>query len=709
MKAIKNYLWMVAVTMMAVFLGACSSDDMTVNEAPIRKSQVLTLVTTLSPITENANMRSTMTDNGTSISTAWEVDDKIWVNYEDTGGNNLVAKGTVSAVDGEGKATITVDLVDPKDGSDIMFGFPYDHWTEAKDVRVDQVGTLDDINQNHAAISGSGTLTVAGSVVTLPDDVSMYQDMCIWKLNLKDGSTDITDQITSLNISFGPYDDYMITPNSQSDIYVALYPVVGGDITITAATATGLYSYSKSGITLDNGRFYRSSVSLSAAAASSTYRVFTSRTVYTDETIPAGATTMTSETTDWTTGTYVVSSSLTIANNVTVTGDVNLILKDGTSLTVNGYIMGGNLNIYGQTLETGILNVGTSDPGIAVTNLTIHGGDISVDATYQGVETGDDFKIYHGKVNTTGAMNGINVMGDMYIYGGDITTTATNGIALQIYGASGNNGSLTMTGGILRARGIGTGSNNKGILVEEGTGKGTATVNISGGTLIATGGVSDNTDSGADAIDIQGTLTISGAANVTADGGTDAYDMGGGYGINVREGTDAGGSATISGGTVTVTSGPSGMAAISIQDDLTISGTTTVVEATGGDMGEGILAFGTITISSGLVTANAGEQGIALEGTVIVNGGNVTAIGGDAIGGSGGDGMAGVSGALTVNGGIVAATGGAGDGSGSDGLGVDGATVITLGSGMTFYEGDSPNPTSTGTPPTCTKRFVIIK
>ena len=710
MKTIKNYIWMAAATMIVATLGACSSDDFAVKETPIQKDKTVTLTATLSP-QNNTTLRSTMTDNGTTIVTGWEVGDKIWVNYNDTGDNNLVAKGTVTAVDGDGKATVTVDLVNPKNASTIVFGYPYDHWTEAKDVRVDQLGTLDDINQNHAAISGSGTLTVAGSEVTLPDGVSMNQEMCIWKLNLKDGSTDITDQITSLNISFGVGDDYMITPTSQSNIYVALYPVDGGNITITAATATGNYSYTKSGVTLVNGKIYRSSVSMSAAAASSTYRVFTSRTNYSDVAIPDGATTVTSGTTAWAAGTYVVSGDVTINSAITVTGDVKLILKDGASLTVNNTITGGgNLTIYGQELSTGKLDVVYNDINVSVSNLAIHGGVITVTkgGVQQGLEAAHSLDIYHGTVTTAGAMNGFMVMGDMNIYGGNITASATNGAALHIYG-SGVSGSLTMTGGKFTATGTGTNSFSKGILVTDGNGDGTASVTVSGGTLIATGGNSDDSNSGADAIDVCGTLTINGNANITANGGTDAYDMGGGYGINVRAGNSAGGNATISGGTVTATSGPGGMAAINTDGNLTISGATTQIDATGGDMGEGILAGGTITISGGTVNAYAGENGIGLEGTTTISGGIVTAIGGDAIASSDGDGAAGYDGTLTMTGGKLIATGGAGDGTGYAGQGISGGSTIAL-TGVTMYEGDSANPSAEAASQTaCTKRYVIIK
>ena len=710
MKTIKNYIWMAAVTMMVAALGACSNEDLAVENTPVQQSRVLTLTATLSQ-QNGAETRSTMADNGTNIVTAWEVGDKIWANYDDTGGNNLVAKGTVTAVDGDGKATVIVDLVNPKNASTIVFGFPYDHWTEAKDVRVDQLGTLDDINRNHGAISGSGTLTVVGSDVTLPTSVNMSQDLCIWKLNFKDGGSDITNQITSLNISFGAGDDYMITPNAQNNIYVALYPVDGGNITITAATSTGIYSYSKTGVTLENGKIYRSTVAMSAAAASSTYRVFTSRTAYSDVAIPGGATTVTSSTTTWAAGTYVVSGDVTIDGNVSVTGDVKLILKDGASLTVNNTITGGgNLTIYGQELSTGKLDVVYNDINVSVSNLAIHGGVITVTegGVQQGLEAAHSLDIYHGTVTTAGAMNGFMVMGDMYIYGGNITASATNGAALHVMG-SGVSGSLTMTGGKFTATGTGTNSFSKGILVTDGYGNGTATVTISGGTLIATGGNSNDSNQGADAIDVCGTLTISGTANVTANGGTDAYDTGGGYGINVRAGTSgtSGGNATISGGTVNATAG-SQMEGIYTDNDLTISGATTVINAYGGNMMEGILAGGTITISGGTVNAYAGENGIGLEATTTISGGVVTAIGGNAKASTDGDGAAGYEGALTMTGGKFIATGGAGDGTGSDGLGISSTSTIAL-TGVTMYEDDSANPaTPSASQSACTKRYVII-
>ena len=510
----------------------------------------------------------------------------------------------------------------------------------------------------------------------------------------KDGEADVTIEGTE----------------TSSEFYIAFIPSVQANAYTFSATTSDdkTYTCTPTVSALDGGKYYRSTLTMAAAATGNTYRVYTSGTAYTDEAIPSDAVTVTSTTTTWAAGTYLVSDEVTINANVSVTGAANLILKDGASLTVNGTITGGgDLTIYGQELSTGKLDVVYNDISVSVANLAIHGGVITVTegGVVQGLEASESLDVYHGTVTTAGDANGFMIMGDMHVYGGNVTCSSIHGGALSIYGANGKDGSLTVSGGTFTATAKGVG--NYGIDAKDGYATGTASITFSGGTIVVSGGASDDSNAGGNAIDVCGTLTISGNANVTANGGTDAFGMGGGYGINVRAGTSAGGNATISGGTVTATSGPGGMAAINTYGNLTISGATTQIDATGGDMGEGILAGGTITINGGNITARAGENGIGLEGNTTISGGIVTAIGGDAAS-SDGDGMAGIDGSLTVTGGIVTATGGAKDGSGADGLGISASTIALT--GVTMYEGDAANPaTPAEIQDACTKRYVIIQ
>lgn len=681
-------------------------------ESPVQRNKIVTLVATLSP--KGGNETKALTDPGDgTLSATWAINEEICVEYTNESDDFVDAKAIVTDVDGSGKATITVNLVNPKDGnSDIYFHYPYTIAKGIKENKLDQNGTLDDIATNFDDLTGEGTLNVSGGIATLPSSVAMTRNVCVWKFIFTDGSSPITNNITALNIKVGAIKEYDITPYSQSAIYVALTSFSSQDITITAATPTGIYAVTKSGISVQNGKFYQSTVALAPAVASSTYRVYSDRTNFDNVAVPGSAIPVTSSMTNWASGTYIVNSNVTIDGNVTFGGDVDLILCDGAELTVNGVFGNYNsLNIYGQDLSTGKLTVVNDDINVCMEDLNIHGGIITVTdgGVMQGIETGGTFNIYHGTVSVAGAVNGFMVMGDMHIYGGNVYAESTGGAALQVYGA-GVPGSLTVSGGSFTAIGIGSGSYNKGILVEDGYGNGTATITISGGEVRVRGGMSSGSESGANAIDVCGNLIISGNANLSVQGGMDVSGQGGGYGINVRAGSSAGGNATISGGTTRATAGD-GMVAINVDSDLTISGNSTEIDAAGGRWMEGILAGSSITINGGTITAQGGEEGgIGLEGNTILNGGTVKAIGGYGILGSMENGGAGYDGALVVNGGCLIATGGEKAGAGTDGHGISDGSTIFLAAGIVLYEGDSDNPTTPAADQSaCTKRYVKIQ
>ena len=201
------------------------------------------------------------TSDGT-ISTTWEVGDFIWVKYKNTSNEDVEAQATVTSVDGSGNATISVTMTDPKDATTITFGFPYNYWNDDKDLKTGQIGTLDNIKENYAASSGTGTLTVSGGVATLPTGVTMTPSICIWKFSLKDGATDITSSVTTLSIFLGTdsgSEKYVVKPSSLSDIYVALNgSATTKFVSIAALTATKAYMKEKSGVTLVSGKLYRS-------------------------------------------------------------------------------------------------------------------------------------------------------------------------------------------------------------------------------------------------------------------------------------------------------------------------------------------------------------------------------------------------------------------------------------------------------------------
>ena len=261
---------MAALALTATTWSACSNEDEQIVTGQPAQPHTITVTTTLSP--RGGEMRSTMTDNGDgSISAEWKKDDQIWVLYTNTDDAPEETTATVTAVDPTTKAaTITLTLTDPKDGGSITFGYPASFFNNPKDPANDQIGTLDDINANFAAISGTETMTVSGSDVTLPT-VTMMPAMCIWKFSFTDGSSDITSAITKLVIDFPANNmTYTVTPTSLSNIYVAMYGDIinSQPVSVIAKTATGVYRKTAASVTLASGKTYTSTgLALTSAAA----------------------------------------------------------------------------------------------------------------------------------------------------------------------------------------------------------------------------------------------------------------------------------------------------------------------------------------------------------------------------------------------------------------------------------------------------------
>ena len=251
---------MAVLTLTAATWSACSNNDaLAVTEEPVQP-RTFTVTTTLSQ-RDGAATRSTMTDNGDgSISAEWKENDQLSVYYYVSPSGTAETTATVTAVNPTTKAaTITFTLTNPLDGGCISFRYPLSYWDGSKSPG-NQLGTLADINANHAAISGMGLMTVSGTDVTLPD-VTMTPEMCIWKFSFTDGTDDITSAITKLVINFPEnYMTYTITPaTSLYTIYVAMYgdyPFTDEPMSITAQTATEVYHKSVASVTLDAGKTY---------------------------------------------------------------------------------------------------------------------------------------------------------------------------------------------------------------------------------------------------------------------------------------------------------------------------------------------------------------------------------------------------------------------------------------------------------------------
>lgn len=442
----------------------------------------------------------------------------------------------------------------------------------------------------------------------------------------------------------------------------------------------------------------------SSTESANTYRVYTSGTAFTPETIPtSGVTTEANITNTWS-GDIVISAAKTLDGDVTLAGDVNLIIKDGAELKVNGTIKGGgaadedySLNIYGQSESTGKLTIDgqAQQNNIHVKSLEFHGGVLTATNASQCIEqkSAEKIDIYHGTLDLTGFTNGITANGDITIYGGSVTAKSISngtyaGDAIQVIG------NMSILGGTVKATGCNATASykaTKGISVKDANNGGTAVLTISGGTVVATGGDFYNgvDREGQEGIYVYGIVNISGTADVKANGGAGDAILGysGSNGICADKGVNApnaGGDMTISGGSLKAYVNDNAPA-IYVNNTATISGGT--VEATCRNAGKGFLA-NTINISGGTVEASNGAGGSSsaainaiMSMSISGSGTQVTARGGD------GDATNGPSCGikarnLTIDGGTVNAFGGKGGTNNNNGeTAIDVTTSLTINGG----------------------------
>lgn len=263
----KNILWL-AVALLTAFAGvSCSNvDDLSEVPTPNPSKEVAENIVTFTAMLD-AKGGSGMRAVSASGATTWVENEEILISYENTSSASVSAKATVESVDANGKATITASLVNPKDGCQINFYYPYESWksTSPIDFYYGQDGSLSTLSQyfDHAVDDSQNGeapyyLSVSGGVATLPSSINMVNPNIIWKLSFTDGVNDITSDITKLEIytKAGPNTfEYTITPTALTTVfYVAMGPP--DDIVFTAYTPSGMYRRAKNGINLEMGKIY---------------------------------------------------------------------------------------------------------------------------------------------------------------------------------------------------------------------------------------------------------------------------------------------------------------------------------------------------------------------------------------------------------------------------------------------------------------------
>ena len=212
------------------------------------------------------------------------VGDSITVVYKNTGGQTVKAVSkafTAEDIHEEGKkADIRVTLVDPLAGGALRYIYPAamakeeiatgvavdnDEATIAFERLANQDGTL-------ASIASGLDLAVFDGILTegaeLPVSASLSNKLTICRFTVKEGSSDITSKLSNFTVSNGEH-TYTLSPAAPAakfagaPIYVAMRPVVSGEIAFTATDNVNGYEKSVSGKTLAAGSIYPIGITLS--------------------------------------------------------------------------------------------------------------------------------------------------------------------------------------------------------------------------------------------------------------------------------------------------------------------------------------------------------------------------------------------------------------------------------------------------------------
>lgn len=206
-------LSMAALTLVGTVMTSCSNDDSFDNQQPA--NNVVTVKTTVS-LDDGASTRAlTIDETNKKVEKYFKVGDQIKVIYSNgTPGVSDVANslelvaGDISA---DGKtATFTVTLTNPEDGGSVEYVYPHQAYNFPLDTHQD--GTKESLESKFDIARLTGTMTVSGGTVTLPN-LALKNEMAILAIKLKNsnGSSDITNTIKQIIIY-----DYEGQPGSGS-------------------------------------------------------------------------------------------------------------------------------------------------------------------------------------------------------------------------------------------------------------------------------------------------------------------------------------------------------------------------------------------------------------------------------------------------------------------------------------------------------------
>lgn len=226
-------------------------------EHPQQKEGVYTL--TLKAYKGAPTKALTEATDGKTIQSTWETSDVVKVYRENT------ELGTLHPLEGGSTtATLTGEVTGASEGDALTLKFCSESYTS-------QDGTLAYIaaNCDYATATVTVTAVSGNTITTTPASFESRQAIVKFTLKKTVGEAELALAATQFLFNDGSV-TYTVTPSpAASTLYVAIPAFGDKTITLSAQAEDGYYDFTKSGVSFENGKYYRVTVSLTKQLISS--------------------------------------------------------------------------------------------------------------------------------------------------------------------------------------------------------------------------------------------------------------------------------------------------------------------------------------------------------------------------------------------------------------------------------------------------------
>lgn len=251
-KNILHFYILAVVLFAASAFTACSNNDEQANVLPVN-TYTITVNATKGDDASSAPSNRALAFDDTKLNATWAQGEKVSV-YNVTKSTELT--GNLTAQSAGASTTLTGTLTGSVAiGDELTLKFLSPNYAS-------QDGTLADIaaNCDYATASVTVSSIDGGNITTTAANFTNQQ--AIVKFTLKDKANDNDLSATQLVVT-ADGTSYTVTPTSATNVlYVAIPGFASQHVALVATVGSDTYTYAKTGVTFDNGKYYTVSVKM---------------------------------------------------------------------------------------------------------------------------------------------------------------------------------------------------------------------------------------------------------------------------------------------------------------------------------------------------------------------------------------------------------------------------------------------------------------